>query len=431
VFRLQSNSGHAHSGKLSSAALKVIYEEISVFRTCWCSGGCPMLKALLADVRSRMSGRGASRQASPHQADGASRDDFGIMVTGKDLVMQVYLNAEGNYSVQGYAERQRNCFGEIYLGLDKGTEYDRQSTIPNRAIGAVSRQEAFALTLDIARRAVAASAHPDAFDIAHLDAILNHILADLCTLWFGLPDGVAMVTGGIRPSGIASPSHCPGDYALPSGFIFIPKPDAVTTSAGQTSGQLLKETVTRFVAAHRAAGTLPTANIARAIFETFPNEDELVGRTIIGVMMGFLPTTYFNLVHAVSEWWPSGTFKALQQRLKESREPGFPRARSVLEQPLMQAMQRKPMPDAVWRTAVKKHKLGTVDVNPGDKIYVNIAKATQADQQAGNTDVFPIFGGNRSAHPHPQHACPGYELAMGVMLGTLNGIMEPTAAASR
>ena len=385
-----------------------------------------MLKALVAGVRSRLSGKGASTAA--RKSDGATRDDFGIMVTGKDLVMQVYLDTEDNYSVQGYAERTRKCFGEIYLGLDKGTEYERQSTAPNRAIGSVSREDAFKQTLEIARRAIAASSHPGTFDIHDLDGVVNKILADLCTYWFGVPDTATMVTGGIRPSNITSPAHCPGDFALPSGFIFIPKPDAVTTSAGQAAGQLLKDAVTRFIATHRAAGTVPTADISRAIFETFPDDDELIGRTIIGVMMGFLPTTYFNLVHAVSGWWQDGTFQKLQLRLKENCEPAFLRARSVLEQPLMQAMQTKPMPDAVWRTAVKKHRLGSVEVNRGDKIYVNIVKATQADQQAGSTDVFPIFGGNRSAHPHPQHACPGYAMAMGVMLGTLNGMLEPTAA---
>src|ERR1043165_491762 len=142
---------------------------------------------MFKSVRSWLSGKPTSAQAT-----GASRDDFGVMVTGKDLVMQVYLNAEHNYSVQGYAERTRKCYGEIYLALDKGSEYDRQATIPNRAIGSVSREDAFALTLDIARRAVATSPHPGAFDIAHLDGILNHILADLCTSWFGLPDGAAM-----------------------------------------------------------------------------------------------------------------------------------------------------------------------------------------------------------------------------------------------
>ena len=64
-----------------------------------------MLKALVAGVRSRLSGKGASTAA--RKSDGATRDDFGIMVTGKDLVMQVYLDTEDNYSVQGYAERTR------------------------------------------------------------------------------------------------------------------------------------------------------------------------------------------------------------------------------------------------------------------------------------------------------------------------------------
>ena len=118
-------------------------------------------------------------------------------------------------------------------------------------------------------------------------------------------------------------------------------------------------------------------------------------------------------------------FKDLQNRLKENSEPAFHRARTVLEKPLMQAMQRRPMPDAVWRTAVKQHTLGNVEVNPGDMIHINIMQATQADQKAGNTDVFPIFGGDRTATPHPQHACPGQALAMGVMLATVNALLEP------
>jgi hypothetical protein len=197
--------------------------------------------------------------------------------------------------------------------------------------------------------------------------------------------------------------------------------------AGQTLGQLLKAAVTQFIARHRAAGTVPQAELSRAVFEAFPGEDDLIGRTIIGVMMGFLPTTFFNLFFAVNEWSQTGNFKTLQDRLKENKEPAFQRARSVLQEPLIQAMQRKPMPDAVWRTAVTKHTLCGVEVNPGDMIHINIMKATQADQQAGNTDVFPIFGGNRSAHPHPQHACPGHALAMGVMLATVNALMEPVA----
>jgi hypothetical protein len=40
--------------------------------------------------------------------------------------------------------------------------------------------------------------------------------------------------------------------------------------------------------------------------------------------------------------------------------------------------------------------------------------------------VFPVFGGDRKPTPHPTHACPGYEAAIGVMLGFVNGWLEPT-----
>ena len=86
-----------------------------------------------------------------------------------------------------------------------------------------------------------------------------------------------------------------------------------------------------------------------------------------------------------------------------------------------------PTPDAVWRTAVKAHTLGTknpVQVNPGDKIYISIIQAMQEDLRAGVTDVCPVFGGNRRATPHPTHACPGLEMAMGVLLGTIYGVVD-------
>ena len=385
------------------------------------------LKAVLAAVRPQLAGP-ANTQASPQgdHRDGVVRASSEIVLTRKDVINQVYLDEAGNYSVKGYNARLEHSFGKIYLGLDKGADYDAQATEPNKAIRRITTPEAFALTLGIARRAVATSPHPHAFDIADLMVILNKTLADLCTYWFGLPDDIIMVTGRMREKDIVAPARCPGDFSYTSASVFKPKPDCMVTMAGQALGRLLKEAVTQFIARHRAANTIPQAALANAIFKAFPDDDELIGRTIIGVMMGFLPTTYFNLLFAVNEWWQSGEFKRLQDQLKGNSEPAFGRAVKVLELPLMQAMQRRPMPDAVWRTAVKKHTLGTVEVNAGDMIHINIMQATQADQKAGNTDVFPIFGGDRSKPVHPQHACPGQALAMGVMLATVNAVLEPS-----
>jgi cytochrome P450 len=403
-----------------------LMQALSVLRQQGAQDFADVLQDVLSRVRPQLEGMADAREAPAVGGAGVARTFSEITLTSTDVINEVYLNAAGNYSVAGYNTRLEKSFGHIYLGMDKGAEYDRQATVPNEAIGRITTPAAFALTLGIARRAVAASS-PYPPDAKALEEILNKTLAELCSHWFGLPDGVVMVMGRMRQSDITAPARCPGDFSFTSASVFKPKPDCMVSMAGQAMGQLLKGAVTQFIAKHRAAGTVPTAELSRAIFEEFPNDDDLIGRTIIGVMMGFLPTTYFNLFFAVLEWRTTGMFATLQQRLKENNEPAFERALAVLREPLMQAMQRKPMPDAVWRTAARAHTLGGVQVNPGDLIHIDIMKATQADQQAGTTDVFPIFGGNRNATPHPQHACPGYALAMGVMLATVNALLEPVA----
>jgi hypothetical protein len=100
------------------------------------------------------------------------------------------------------------------------------------------------------------------------------------------------------------------------------------------------------------------------------------------------------------------------------------RACEVLEKSLKQAMQKGPVPGAVFRTAIKQHKLDGQNVNVGDKIAINIEKATQEDLSKGVADVFVMFGGDRHTKGHPLHACPGYRAAMGVLLGSIAGLME-------
>ena len=227
-----------------------------------------VMEALLAEIRPQLAGAPDSGKAAP--GEGVTRKFSEIMLTSKDLINQVYLNAAGNYSVKGYNERLENSFGKIYLGLDKGEDYDKLSTKPNAAIRGITTEQAFNLTFGIARRAVATSQHPHEFDLADLVVILNKTLADLCTYWFGLPDDIIMVTGRIRESDIVAPARCPGDFSYTSAAVFKPNPGCMIGIAGQTLGRLLKATVTQFIARHRAAGTVPQAELSRAIFEAFP-----------------------------------------------------------------------------------------------------------------------------------------------------------------
>ena len=105
----------------------------------------------------------------------------------------------------------------------------------------------------------------------------------------------------------------------------------------------------------------------------------------------------------------------------------------MIEPSLRQAMQMQPTPDLIWRTAKKDHTLGAQDpvqVKAGERIYLSIVQATQSDLRGGNDDVCPIFGGDRSKSPHPIHACPGFEMGFGILLGVTYGVVDHQAAAN-
>jgi len=395
------------------------------------SGLDDLWHAMLAELSTKKHGAAASTTlaAPPDQGAGAVRTGDGVLVSSKKLVMEVYHDPAGNYSVCGYAERLRKSFGEIYLGLDKGAEYDAQSSKVNAAIQAISERDSFTLALAETRKVLAALSDPADFDI---QKVTDKVLAALCTIWFDLPDEITVLAGGLRPSSVLPPARCPGDFSLPSAYVFMPDPEFPMRLLGQRLGQILKEEVTKFVRERRSPANPLQGILSRAIFAAFPNtpdQDDVIARTIIGVMMGFLPTVEFNLTATVRAWQKDATFKALQQQLASGVEPDlYLRACAVLKLPLKQAMQLNPTPNAVWRTAVQEHTLGDtnpVQVHPGDKVSIDIASATREDLANKITDVFAVFGGDRREHPHPTHACPGYAMAMGVLLGIIASVMDP------
>lgn len=367
-------------------------------------------------------------------AGGVARTAEGVVVTSKELVLQVFLNADNYYSVSGYQTRMTQSIGPIYLGMDWGPEYEALSTKANAAIGSVTRKEAFDFALQATRSALAALPDPSAFDIQNIS---DTVLAAVCKNWFDVPDGEFVQAGGFALSNVLPPARCPADWTYPSAYIFHPDPDLVLTALGQRTGQMVREAVGKFLESLRAAGKSPQGALSRAFFEIFPKpeDNDLLARTILGAMMGMLPTVNGNLTATVKAWQKSATFLTLQGKLKTSSESDdYARATAIIEQPMMEQIQMAPTPDAVWRTAVREHTLGTINpvqLHPGDKIYVNIAQATQGDLGNGVTDVCPVFGGNRSATPHPTHACPGFEMAMGVLLGTIYGVVDQQARPGR
>lgn len=354
-----------------------------------------------------------------------SREGNIVTVTSRSLVMEVFNNADGHYSVNGYNERAKHCFGEIYLGLDAGAEYDRQANTVNAAIGEISGEEAFEMVLAVTRQALAKSG-------GDVVTSLGTVLVEVCNAWFDIPDSKNIVPGGPR-IGIDAPPICPGDYNFPSALIFTPDPPGTMSEIGMAQGQGLRHGVDALIKDYRNNAKVPKGRLSKVVFETFPDDDEMIARTLLGIMMGMIPTTLINLSNCLKMWSinDNARFKELGVALMLHGGPtSYARAKAEILKPLIQTIQPTPEPPAVWRTALNDHTLGGMAVSKGDKIIVSIMEACHEDLANENVTLEPVFGGDRRLSDHPLHACPGSAAAVGFMLGFMNGIIEPKAPAA-
>lgn len=407
----------AHHGRKTEAERQ--FRQEFAARAKQFDGNDPLLTPLIEEMVDHISSTGASDWATAGGSLGVALRHSSVVVADKANAEKVLLNEAALYSAGGYNERAAQWFGEIYLGLDAGPDYRKQSKNANVAIGKIADTDAFARALKETRNVLGSSHNWS------VDKVSQRVLANLSTYWFDLPDEIHVFFGW-KPNIFSRRPLCPIDFAILSAGIFKPDPGFFLLFAADVVGQKLKRAGSDYVQALRDAGRHPKGVLSRAIFDAFPTDNDLVARTIIGVMMGMLPTVNYNLVNTVSLWRNNGEFERLKQVLAgDSDRNALRRARRVLETPLKRAMQRNPVPDAVWRTALRRHTLGGVTINKGAQVKIDIATITQTDVHAGVVDDYPIFGGKRDAPPHPLHACPAHNIAIGVLLGMANGFLEP------
>ena len=424
--------------------------------------------------------RGVLRVPYGESAEGARPPDV-VLVASKDLVMRVFEDRDGAYSMSGQMARMRQSFGEIFLGLDRGDEYDRKAII-NGPVYAIGAPAAFTVAY-----LAAAGLLKHAFDLfagmkfpddppnakgvwGELDLrrdFVTPVLGAVCNQWFGIPDTLTPAgrtrdaatedeakdgcdpnhvdLGGWSFAGVRKP-RCPGDFLATSRYCFYPDPVPRVQAYGKAQGRALREAVR----AHFTEQMEPQAPVAKAMngIPVYRDDRDEFARTLIGIMTGFLPPTDASLRWTLYDWLEEKEFWRLQQDLLGAKVdpatlPGddefgddlaparlamvksaYGRARAALLDPLKRAMQKRPSPDMLWRTATRRHKLGGVDIEDGDRVFIGIVSAVAEDANAGVADVFPIFGGNRSADKAPLHACPAYKFAIGTMLGILAALMD-------
>ncbi len=280
-------------------------------------------------------------------------------------------------------------------------------------------------------------------------------LAGVCKSWFGLPDGTYFKPGSWNWKWIWSKSAkpvCPGDFLAPSRHAFYPRPTDPIDKIGRIHGAKLREAVKHHVAAYWdvKAPSMPGAvvngmylDLLKKAKKTPANEayfKDLLGRNIIGIMVGALPPTEANLRSVFYEGLEERTLWDWQDAYISAVDAGssnWDAAQATLSRPLAQAMSIRPAPDLLYREVKNGPvKIGDVTANNGETVIMCLSGATQQILREEKTpDVSLVFGGIRKdpnyrrKHPnpnwkHPLHACPAMDMANGAMLGIMAALFD-------
>ena len=400
--------------------------------------------AALEDASMNLSGATAAVLTAIRKAhDGVYRTPYGVIVADHDLAMHV-LKSDAYFSVKEYQNRFARSVGESYLGLDGGREYQKLSKLSNDTLKTISKDQAFneahAVTDAELRRAIRVAVETadqvpgkpeDRWLPVPLEPVVDYVLAKLAQMWFDIPDDRLIRVGG-RPAPNSDAVHCPFSFLAPSRYVFSsPNPRDTVTELGEANGQRLLDKARLFVAQCRQkqkdeGETGLNGEISKALFESITGDDDLLARTLLGLVFGFVPTVYGTALQVVSLWLGDNRLWRIQQRLLSARSDDRCRsAACLLREEVARAMLTRPVPPLLHRRVTSATTLGKVALNEGDRVVVGMLGVTQQVMlEQKKLDIMPIFGGDRNQADRPIHACPGYDIAMGVLLGMLTAIVE-------
>ena len=369
---------------------------------------------------------------------------YGQLIGSAAAVLDVLKDKGERFSVCGYGARMDSSIGRGYLGLDPHQGHDVQSHGVNAEIAKYDPEKAFKdarpiVDTVIGRFKALAAMAPDGSGRVPIDllSMSERVLAALCAQWFGLPDEPAagglsdrgratpalMVSGG-RSSDDTDPPRCPGHLFTTSRYLFLPRPSDAVKTEGEAQGKRVLRAVEQLLDLGRPLGELAGKIRDRLLADAeIPEKDRgaLVAPTIAGVMLGFPPTVHGNFMRILGAWLKSGDLWALQQRLLEGKATpadAFQRARSTLFDPMVTTMGKNPVPEMIWRTRTGSKVADPKRPEGNDLVVLGLASA-MLDPAAD--DHYLMFGGEFG---RTVHACPGYGMAMGVLLALTSGLFE-------
>jgi Dyp-type peroxidase family len=379
-----------------------------------------------------------------------------VLVATWDKINAVLSDAT-TYSVSEQNKRVNASFGDIYVAMDPGQQYDLESKETNEIVWNYSEGQEKAVfqaaygaateTLDEAKRGAASLKRND-FKIELRRNFLMQTLGRLCARWYDIPDltttslsgefieiggwkwGAVDQTGSNCPSPGTRKPQCPGDFLSPSRYSFYPRPTGTTEEYGIAHGKALRAASKSIVEKYRRNPNLVKGAISKEMYERIA-DDDILARNLIGIMEGMLPPTDGILRGIIYEWLEQDTLWRHQSALRRASGGALATlgaAQAALLAPVKEAMCKRPAPDLIYRTATKDTKLGNTEIKKDDLVILGLVSAMQESLVQGAADVTAVFGGNRKqayqAIGDPLHACPAQKMVMASVLGILSALLD-------
>ena len=400
------------------------------------------------------------------KGDSAESDQQVLLVTDKDLILKV-LGEGKTYPKNAFSSATQferindDGFGTIYVCLDDNKTYYDEAEKTNDVLMRYSRRSAVTSGYQAATKVLKdlqASFPTKTFKLELGRQFIQPAMAELCKVWYGIPDGVFVQPGAWNWSDSA-PAVCPGHFLATSRQTFYPRPTTMIQEYGKTHGRLMRDEGMKYIKSvwDQDPDTDPiNGTLARHIHKIIREEDQknpgntdyyqsLLLRNIIGGMVGAIPPMDSCLRWALFDWMREETLWQYQSNYLEAlaevgaSKPGSPQhqanmedvAMATLESGLKTAMCVRPAPDLLYRTATRSGlEIGGLKTKKDDLVILCLSAATQAGLASGDNDVSVVFGGNRKTAAGAQdpqsglHACPAKDLAMGAMTGMLAALVE-------
>jgi hypothetical protein len=359
---------------------------------------------------------------------------YGRLLGTADEVFEAMKDDGTRYSVKGYGVRKSASIGPNLLGMDP-QDPARVAELPvNGAILKIKEDEAFTTAQAVVKAVLAKfdpipSAKGDIvrrpIDLVNFS---DFVLAGLCRIWFGLPDENLVVSAGRLPANPGKP-RCPGNLTTASRYIFTPHPRTSVETQGQLQGVAMRNAVAAWLATNPQLP--PVAADMKAALATSGSEARLADN-IAGMMIGFTPTVQGTFLRVMDTWIREEASLWEHQQALLAESPGatlsFIEAKAALRARLFATMRRRPVPEMLWRSPVGAD--GKVVTDANKRVVLGIASALT---EAHAPDEL-VFGRDRPGAAVPTvHGCPGYEMAMGVLLAMIGelfnaGTLQPTGS---